>query len=475
MDRAATGRLWIAVLAALVVCVALVTWFPLLSIGRVTSINYNEGWNAYRQSMAAEGRPLYAAAPALWTTNYPFLSFHFVGALGSAIGDMVLAGRIVSAVSTAVVAVLTVGIVRALTGSTRAGLHAGLCLLLWIATFTPDRRAMDDPELLGLAFAAFGLFAYVLGSGRSGWLALSALAFAVGMFVKQDLFALPLSVGMHLLIKRRWSSLALWACTGLVAAAVLLWLTDIVDGPFFVADLLRPRRYMVENLVGNVLAYLLHFSAPLAVGAVLLRRWGHADQPVLIILLVLTQFVSVLLSGGRGVAENIFLPAMLALAVVSGVALGATPARRPRALVAAMLVPALAGAAFVPSQLAKDLSARRDLPAFTADAHRTIKILRAADGPTMCEDILMCYRADKALDYDPFFVDDQLSIGRLAERDMLALLVSHHYAAIEIDGQVNLTPPIARRRRFTASFMQTLSSTYRLIPGGGAYCVFEPR
>ena len=33
--------------------------------------NYNEGWNAYRETMAAEGVPPYGQAPKFTVTNYP--------------------------------------------------------------------------------------------------------------------------------------------------------------------------------------------------------------------------------------------------------------------------------------------------------------------------------------------------------------------------------------------------------------------
>ena len=155
-----------------------IPWFPLLSITALPSENYNEGWNAYRQWMTVEGQPLYGSHPALWTTNYPFLSFHIIGLLGAAKGNMVLAGRIVCFASLIATSVLVGGIVRGATGSRAGALYAGLCLFAWLASFNGAGRASDDPELLSVAFTTFGLFAYLKAPRRLFWPALSAIAFA---------------------------------------------------------------------------------------------------------------------------------------------------------------------------------------------------------------------------------------------------------------------------------------------------------
>src|SRR5690242_6614170 len=56
----------------------------------------NEGWNAYFQTAAWTGRNLYPGPADFMINNYPPLSFYAVGALGAAISDNILAGRLVS-------------------------------------------------------------------------------------------------------------------------------------------------------------------------------------------------------------------------------------------------------------------------------------------------------------------------------------------------------------------------------------------
>ena len=475
--------LWVAALTALSVCVVMAIWFPLLSIGSLPSRNYNEGWNAYRQWMAAVGHPLYGEKPALWITNYPFLSFHIVGFFGAVIGNVVLAGRIIAVASLTMTAVLVGGIVRVAAGSSRGGVYAGLCLFLWIATFSPDRRAMNDPELLGVAIATFGLFAYVKAPKSVLWSGLSALAFTVSIFIKQDLLAFPLSVGIHLLVTRNWRALSVSVAVGIVAASLLLALTYRLDGPYLFANLLQPRVYVVRNLAEESGHYLLHFGIPLVLLIVLVIRDRNAPgRSFLFCLLVITHAAAIYFSGGDGVGANVFYQPLIAVVITCAIGICCLERVLPqtlwayRAFIAAILVPALAGAAFVPFQFKNDLATQRHLSIATKAAQNTIALLRSANGPAICEDILLCYEAGKPLGYDPYFVNDQLLIGRLKEADVLAMLVSHHYAAIEIDGIVNTASPVAtKRRRFTKAFMQTLLAEYRPVPTDGIYSVFVPR
>src|SRR5271168_1939262 len=140
-DRPA--RLWTAAILLMALSVIATAWFPLLSITALPSENYNEGWNAYRQWMTVEGQPLYGSDPTLWTTNYPFLSFHIIGLLGATKGNMVLAGRIVCFASLIATSVLVGGIVRRATGSRAGALYAGLCLFAWLASFNGVGRAAN--------------------------------------------------------------------------------------------------------------------------------------------------------------------------------------------------------------------------------------------------------------------------------------------------------------------------------------------
>ena len=142
---------------------------------------------------------------------------------------------------------------------------------------------------------------------------------------------------------------------------------------------------------------------------------------------------------------------------------------------AALAIPVLAGAAFVPIVLAHDRAAFDRQHALAGSARRTIAMLRAANGPAICEDLLLCLQSGKPLDADPFFVHDQLATGRLSQAEILSMLAQHRYAAIEIDGAVDAAAPAVGRTRFDRAFMASLLSHYRLVRVDRYHSLLEPR
>ncbi len=460
-------------------CVIATAWFPLFSITALPSVNYNEGWNAYRQWMTVQGQPLYGNRSDLWTTNYPFLSFHIIGLLGGAKQNMVLTGRIVCFASLIVTSVLIGAIVREATSSRTAGLYAGLSLFAWLAAFYAAGRAVDDPELLSLAFTSFGLFAYFKARRRFVWIMLSALAFAVSLFTKHDLIAFPLSAGVHLLLTRDWRNLAVFCVAGAIAAGLLLALSLHLDGRYFFAELLQPRGYGWQNLAKETLHYLLHFLVPLLIGvSVLIRDRDMADRGFLFILLILTNVIAVYFAGGDGVASNIFYPPLIAdlLACVIGICQLERRTSGARSFPAALAVTTLYAALMVPAQLEKDIATATVLPATTQAAQAAITTLQAENGPAICEDLLLCYDAGKPMDYDPYYVKDQIAIGRVREENILAALNGHHYAAIQVDGYLSGNRlPRHNAGRFTQPFLSTLYRRYQTVFVSQRYIVFVPR
>ncbi len=454
------------------VCAIATAWFPLLSITALPSVNYNEGWNAYRQWMTVEHQPLYGSVPALWTTNYPFLSFHIIGWLGAARGHMVLAGRIVCFASLVAVSVLVGGIVRGATGARAGAVYAGLYLFAGVGAFNGVGRAVNDPELLGVAFATFGLFAYLHAPRARFWCAIAAVAFCLSLFTKHDLLAFPLSAGIHLLITRNLRGLAVFVAAGAVVSCLFLALSFHIDGPYFFAALLQPRAYSLPNLRSGTLHYLLHFLVPMLVGAVLL--WRNPSVPCrgfLFILLAAANIVSFGFAGGDGVAANIFYPALIADVLTCAIAI-CWLAREGRQFQNALLITTCAGALMVPFQLYTDIVAWQRLPAAAATAQRAIAFLKSTNGPAICEDLLLCYEAGKPMDYDPYYVKDQILIGRVPESAIQALLMAHHYTAIQIDDKSLVH---SNGGRFPSSFLVTFLRQYRPVFTGRTYIIFVPR
>jgi hypothetical protein len=453
----AERKFWIASMTLAGICAIAMGWLPLLTITALPSVNYDEGWNAYRQWMALQGQKLYGSPPGLWTTNYPFLSFHIVALLSGAKAHMVLAGRVVCFASLVAVAVLTGLIVHRETGSRAAAVYAGLCLFAWLGAFNGQGRAMDDPEMLSAACATLGLYAYV--SGRQ-FLWLAAVAFACSLFIKHDVIGFPLSVAVHLAVARQWRGLAVFAAVGTVVCGLLLTLSYHLDGPYFFPMFLQPRAYLWRNIMAETLHYLLHFAVPLAVGVAALWR----ARGFWLILLACTNLLAIGFAGGDGVAANIFYPAIIATVLACVIGLCRLEGKKVFAPTLAAVT--LAGAVMVPFQFREDIAALQREPARTAAARQVISLLETTKGPVLCEDMLLCYDAGKALDFDPYYVRDQILIGHMREDDVVALLAAHHFAAVQMDGRPH--------GRFTKGFLQALAIHYRPVLVSRDDVVFVP-
>jgi len=451
-------------------------WYPLHAITALPSQSYNEGWNAYRQSMALAGQPLYPVRPALWTTNYPFLSFHLIAFLSGTKAGMVRTGRIICFAALIATALLAGSSIAAVTASRPAARYAGLSLFAGLACFYGAGRAVNDPEMLSLAFASLGLFAYFKSRHRAAWIILAAIAFALSLFTKHDLIALPLSVAITLAITRNHRALAIFCAAGLTASAVLLALTFHLDGRYFFSALVQPRAYESRNLIAETLHYLLHFAVPLLLAAsLLIRDPATPHRAFLLTLLVCSNLLAIFFSGGDGVAANIFFAPALADLLACVIALRQLQRHPGRGFQAALILTTLAALAMLPAQLRTDLANTARRPAATQAARLAIAALAAHPGPAICEDLLLCFNAGKPIGYDPYYVNDEIRTARLQQSAILAALSAHAYAVIQINGAPAFALRAARHGgRFTKPFLQTLFRQYHPILLTPFYALFVP-
>src|SRR5690348_3868424 len=166
----------------------------------------NEGWNAYFQSAAWTGAPLYPGPHDFMINNYPPLSFFAVGALGAALSDNIFAGRIVSLAAFAVAFSLVAACAWRM-GARPLAAAFGACFFAATVLAFSDYVGMNDPQLLAHAMQLFAL-SIVLREPRSAFsISSAAVVFSVSLFVKHNLIALPLSILLWLGIYERRLSL----------------------------------------------------------------------------------------------------------------------------------------------------------------------------------------------------------------------------------------------------------------------------
>ncbi len=262
-----------AVLALMLAMLVALLRFPLRRIGTAEEINYNEGWNAYKQALVQNGLPLYGARPDPLTgpTTYPPISFHLIAWLAHH-GDVVRTGRWVSVLSLLATGLFIGLIVRELGADAVVAAFSALLYLLGIALFLPDRIGMNDPQLLGEAFTTAGLYCYVKARGGARLLWASALLFCLAGFAKQTLLAFPAAAGLDLLLRSR-KRFVTWFGAMVLFAALFTALTLAVDGRYFLANLLFHRAYSLDAALDLATQYYLVTFQGIVLVAIVWLPW----------------------------------------------------------------------------------------------------------------------------------------------------------------------------------------------------------
>jgi hypothetical protein len=395
-------------------------------------IDINEGWNAYHQMRAVAGGALYDSGSPFFFNNYPPLSFYAVGALGKVLGDPVLAGRLVSVAALGVIAWAVARIVRA-AGATGldARFAAATCVLLF-AAFATDYLGMNDPQLLGQAFAAAGLAVHLGGPATPRRAAAAAALIALAVLTKHNLVAVPLVVAADVLVRGPGRARAAFFAIGLAAAAAsgaLLW---VLAGKTFFDQLLAPRIWDVERAFLFTMETLSRLQAPLAAVAMILfvvRR----QRPALLVLayLGLSLALGIFFAGGAGTDINIWFDVSIALAIGAGLGAHRLEGRVPPA---AFALAVNAGVLFyTPLCLGRfGVDALGGMSERERLFHDDVAYLQGIPGTTLCQSQILCYRAGKPPFYDSFNVNQAMLTGRLPADTLTGMLRRHEIAVVQI-------------------------------------------
>ncbi|NPD67568.1 hypothetical protein HN018_18650 [Lichenicola cladoniae] len=398
---------------------------PILTIPRHIPLNYNEGWNAYFDSRAAnmETGPLYPGSDSLVFNNYPPLSFYLVGAFGRfVVGDMIVAGRIVALLSLLASAGLLGLCIRHLGGSVRGGLTGSVVFLLFAGTFFREYLAMDDPQWLAHALMLGGL-ATLLRGHRSGTLpardvVMAALLVLAGGFVKHSLVGIPLAATLWL----AWfhpRSAVIWVATAMAGLGAGLLLTRLADGHAAFDDVLRHHRIFRLWRLVKALGRLVPLLPMGIIAVVLWRDRGRRDPAVLFaglftLIAVVTGAVQRL---GEGVYYNAHFETLIALCLMTGLAVSRVTstgfdirdhAFGQGALAIFAILPLIVTAPWQIGRAWDDIAARHARERLWQP---TIARLAATSGPAACEMLSLCYWAHKPFTIDFFNLNQSIMTG----------------------------------------------------------------
>ncbi len=446
----------VLLLAAMFAMVAGLFWFPVKRSLSYQDVNFNEGWNVYHQEMAAKGIPLYGALRTRLTgsTGYPPLSFHLVGWLGEQIGSYTQAGRRV-----ALIALLATGVLLGLTiwETTRnrtAAVFSCLLYLMGIVLLMPSRLAMNDPQAPAEALAAAGIYLYLKNNRCARLLCLSALAIGVGGFYKHSIIAIPLAIGLDLLLHSlrpsqpksgmAWSarkSFFIWTGALLATCAALAALTIAVDGPYFFQSLTGARAYLYFAGVKNIHNYLSLAQFPLLLAVLWCFYSRSAKRSAVVTLLLLTHATAFYFCGGDGVDLNIFYDSWFAVVLACGMALAGLGSGVPESAAALRkpLVPAMAMLALfagmlvnIPRNTFYEYKQARFVQADEREFRSAVGFLKATPGPALCESLLLCYESGREYSFDPYYVRGRMMLGRIHESEINDWLRARRWKVIQV-------------------------------------------
>ncbi|OUJ14537.1 hypothetical protein [Acetobacter sp. DsW_063] len=418
--RSLSGSLFVMLLLGVALSIIVMIGGAVLALPTHIPINYNEGWNAYAalRAVGLGGGPLYPAPGGLIFNNYPPLSFLIVGELGRFNGDMIVAGRIVALVALFISAFLASVISRRCGATPRGALCAALLPLLYVAAFSHDYVAMDDPQWLGIALMLGGVTIF-LGHARNWRLIAAAALMVTAGLVKHNLIAWPLAITMQLGVDAFGSStddgrrsartrLSIWLAS---ASAFVLFAVGVcvaAYGPEFLIALLRHPRVVDPSLALRGMRRTSEILTLALVATTLARRATPLRHRTFAVSAAIFAVASALLQRcGEGVALNAWFEALVALSILTGVALSppATPsgdARRERSAVVLLLLaiaPFLIGA---PVLLPRGVAAIASVGRSSSEWNTFIAKIHDEPGDVACHMNALCYWAGKSNQIDVF-------------------------------------------------------------------------
>jgi hypothetical protein len=450
------------VFGALAGMAAAVLWWPLARIPAHYQINYNEGWNSYLQNKGA----VYRAPPEYVYANYPPVSFHLVGLFG----HEPFAGRWISAASFLAIALFVGLIVRRLAGAAWCGVYAALAFAIFLGVFEPEYIGMNDPHLLAMAIGMAAVYLLLRGN-----LTASAALFALSLFTKQSLLAVPLAAAVYLWRTSR-RDLARWMGAAAAVSVALAALIFAMDGPYFLKHLAFPREYSFANIweVAGWGAYLVLFQVAIAAAVWWsLDRAGKGTDGLLVWSFALTHTFALWFGTGGGVNRNILFEPIVWLAILLGMA--APYAKRHAAVL--LLLPFLGPWAWlIGGRIHQDQAEAHERAAHEAEYAQVLAAVQARPGDALCETPLVCFQAGKPQRYDPYMLGQLYVAGRLAEADLNRLVDERRLGAIELElPERGAAVERAGRKRLPEEFLARVREAYELTLRTPDYVVYTPR
>lgn len=390
-----------------------------MAIPHHVPLDPNEGWNAAH----ALAGSLYPPPQSWMVNNYPPLSFYLIRLLIRHGGDPVIAGRWVS-----VLAFLGVGAgIAAVLRQLGCQLRGIVCAVLFFAAvllIASNYVGINDPQMLGHALQIAALFLLL----REKPLA-SALLFAVSLFVKHNLLALPLASAAWLMLLDRRAGLEflLWGMAFVLAGLVAF---QLGFGTSLLGQLASARQSSLANLATAV----SHAWWVILPGIAIAGLWPDRSALLCSLYAGAALALGLIFAAGDGVDANGFFD--LAIALSLGLGLTVEGGRWP----------VLAPAAILPLLLFLALRFHDNnyffTRAFAETSARDIAFLQAHPGPALCDQLSICQWAGKRAEVDVFNIGEAVKTGARDPAPLVRMIQTHQFAVLQLWDLDSLGPAV---------------------------------
>lgn len=455
--------------------IVLIAFAMLLMIGPLARLPFrtelaNEGWNAIH-AMHAFGRALYPEQPAWIVNNYPPLWFCLAGALGSFVGDPILAGRAIATLAFIVTACAIFVLLRRLAAGLMSSLIGALSFVVIVAGLLGNYVGLSEPQMLAHALVTSST-ALLVGTNRKSMTILAAAGIVAGIFVKPIVIALPLAATFWLLIHRRHLVMP-WIVAGATLSIAAFAACAIGYGPPFLANLAFPRVLTWERL-GTNLALISKPVVPLIAFGWLARRRGWRDPALALVgYAIVASVVEILMFGGAlGVSINIVFDLVIAASLGAGLAYDrlAVSANVTRWRVAFIIAIIARVAIGMPDPFkAIGAQGRAELHAQDIAVERVVAVIGPLEGPVACEALSACVWAGHASAADLWKLRFETTLDGPGKATLLDAVRSGRFSAIVT--YANLASPADDRN--LPGLYDALRTWYQPpIPAGQAFLIF---
>jgi hypothetical protein len=393
-----------------------------------------ESWNAYLQDAATRG-VLYPDPASLIGNNYPPLSFYAVAWLGQLAGvDNLFAGRALSLVALAAVAVEIFAAVRLLAGGKLGAAVGALFYLAIMARNSTTYIGANDPQLAGLAIMGAGLVYFLSLHQQDRSPVPALLLMVVAGFWKHNNIAIPLAAVAWLFIEGSRFALRS-AAISVAACAIGLATCIMIYGPNFLPNLLANRSYGWSNVLANI-GHLQWSALALLIWA----AWALCDRQskaarFTALHIGLGLFACILQWFGHGVSGNAEFDLILALGIGTGVAFTRIetswlarrigPERCRDLMIAALLIRLIASDRQETALLLFSENFRDSLHASQNNVLRESERVAGISGDVACATKLVCRYAGKSFAVDEFKTEEMIATGKATSAEISAAFDAH--------------------------------------------------